>query len=201
MSKTVGLFFGSFNPVHVGHLIIASQVVEQSLCDETWMVVSPQNPFKEKHTLLPQRQRLYMVNLAIEDDPRLRASDVEFALPVPSYTVDTLAYLTEKYPDVRFNLVMGSDNLMGLPRWKNPQVILDRHDILVYPRPGYDGGDLNDHPRVQWLDMPLLQISASFIRRSRAEGRSVRYLLSDPVYQYVDEMHFFAPGGPGFTKP
>lgn len=189
--KRIGLFFGSFNPVHVGHLIIASQVVEQTDRDEVWFVVSPQNPFKRKDSLLDQRQRLHLVRLAIGDDDRLRASDVEFGLPVPSYTVDTLAHLGERHPAHDFALIMGSDNLESLPKWKNATVLLDRYRLLVYPRPGFDGDALRDHPAVQWLDLPLLQVSATFVRRAIAEGRSARYLLPDPVYRYVEEMGFY----------
>lgn len=189
--KRIGLFFGSFNPVHVGHLIIASQVVEQTDRDEVWFVVSPQNPFKHKDSLLDQRQRLHLVRLAIGDDDRLRASDVEFGLPVPSYTVDTLAHLGERHPAHDFALIMGSDNLQSLPKWKNAPVLLDRYRMLVYPRPGFDGGALREHPAVRWLDLPLLQISATFVRQAIAEGRSTRYLLPDPVYRYVEEMGFY----------
>jgi nicotinate-nucleotide adenylyltransferase len=189
--KRIGLFFGSFNPVHVGHLIIASQVVEQTDRDEVWFVVSPQNPFKRKDSLLDQRQRLHLVRLGIGDDDRLRASDVEFGLPVPSYTVDTLAHLGERHPAHDFALIMGSDNLQSLPKWKNAPVLLDRYRMLVYPRPGFDGGALREHPAVRWLDLPLLQISATFVRRAIAEGRSTRYLLPDPVYRYVEEMGFY----------
>lgn len=189
--KRIGLFFGSFNPIHVGHLIIASQVVEQTDRDEVWFVVSPQNPFKRKASLLDQRQRLHLVRLAIGDDDRLRASDVEFGLPVPSYTVDTLAHLGERHPAHDFALIMGSDNLQSLPKWKNAPVLLDRYRMLVYPRPGFDGGALREHPAVRWLDLPLLQISATFVRQAIAEGRSTRYLLPDPVYRYVEEMGFY----------
>jgi nicotinate-nucleotide adenylyltransferase len=189
--KRIGLFFGSFNPVHVGHLIIASQVVEQTDRDEVWFVVSPQNPFKRKDSLLDQRQRLHLVRLAIGDDDRLRASDVEFGLPVPSYTVDTLAHLGERHPAHDFALIMGSDNLQSLPKWKNAPVLLDRYRMLVYPRPGFDGDALREHPAVRWLDLPLLQISATFVRQAIAEGRSTRYLLPDPVYRYVEEMGFY----------
>ena len=189
--KRIGLFFGSFNPIHVGHLIIASQVVEQTDRDEVWFVVSPQNPFKRKDSLLDQRQRLHLVRLAIGDDDRLRASDVEFGLPVPSYTVDTLAHLGERHPAHDFALIMGSDNLQSLPKWKNAPVLLDRYRLLVYPRPGFDGGALREHPSVQWLDLPLLQVSATFVRRAIAEGRNARYLLPDPVYRYVEEMGFY----------
>lgn len=192
IAKRVGLFFGSFNPIHIGHLIIASQVVERSACHQVWFVVSPQNPFKQKSSLLDQRQRLHMVRLAIGDDDRLRASDVEFGLPVPSYTVDTLAYLGEKHPQHRFDLIMGSDNLQSFGKWKNADKILEEHRLLVYPRPGQEAAELREHASVEWLgDMPLLQLSATQIRKSIAEGRSVRYLLPDPVHAYLDETGFY----------
>lgn len=192
IGKRVGLFFGSFNPIHIGHLIIASQVVELSACDQVWFVVSPQNPFKEKSSLLDQRQRLHMVRLAIGQDDRLRASDVEFGLPVPSYTVDTLAYLGEKHPQHRFDLIMGSDNLQSFPKWKHAEKILEEHRLLVYPRPGKEDAPLRDHDAVEWLDeMPLLQLSATRIRNNIRDGRSVRYMLPEPVFAYLDETGFY----------
>jgi nicotinate-nucleotide adenylyltransferase len=192
IAKRIGLFFGSFNPIHIGHLIIASQVVELSSCDQVWFVVSPQNPFKQKSSLLDQRQRLHMVRLAIGDDDRLRASDVEFGLPVPSYTVDTLAYLGEKHPQHRFDLIMGSDNLQSFPKWKHADKILEEHQLLVYPRPGQEDAALRSHPSVEWLsEMPLLQLSATKIRKSIREGQNVRYMLPDPVFAYLDETGFY----------
>lgn len=191
MAKRVGLFFGSFNPIHVGHLIIAKQVVIDAGLDEVWFVLSPRNPFKKKSSLLDERHRLYMVNLAVEDDYDLRASHVEFRLPRPSYTVDTLAYLGEEYPDTAFSLIMGSDNLATLPRWKNHEAILDRADVLVYPRPGREAGELAAHPRIRLLDLPLLLISSSYIRERIRAGKSVRYLVTEPVYRHLNEMGFY----------
>ena len=189
--KQVGLFFGSFNPIHVGHLIIANHIAENTGLDEVWLVISPQNPFKKKSSLLDERQRLYMVNLAIEDNAKLRASSVEFDMPQPSYTVDTLAYLGEKHPHLDFALLMGSDNLASIEKWKNYSVILQNHQIYIYPRPGFDAAQWKDHPRIQFMEVPQLLVSASFIRDQIREGKSARYLLSEPVWRYVQEMNFY----------
>lgn len=191
MSKKVGLFFGSFNPIHVGHLIIANHMVQNTSLKEVWFVVSPQNPFKKKSTLLDERQRLYMVNLAVEDNYQLRSCAVEFDLPLPSYTVDTLAHLGEKYPENEFSLLMGSDNLESLKKWKNYQVILANHDLFVYPRQGFEMPALREHARVHLMDVPQLQVSASFIREQIQSGKSVKYLLTEPVFRFVEEMNFY----------
>jgi nicotinate-nucleotide adenylyltransferase len=191
MSKQVGLFFGSFNPIHVGHLIIANYIVQNSPLQEIWFVVSPQNPFKTKSSLLDERQRLYMVNLAIEDNYQLRSSAVEFDLPVPSYTVDTLAYLQEKHPNDQFSLIMGSDNLDSLEKWKNYTVILQRHTLYVYNRPGYEATKWKNNANIHFCEAPQLHLSASFIREQIQAGKSVRYLLTEPVHRYVEEMNFY----------
>ena len=191
MAKKIGLFFGSFNPIHVGHLIIANYVVEHTSCVEVWFVVSPQNPFKTKSSLLDERQRLYMVNLAVEDNFRLRSSAVEFDLPVPSYTVDTLAYLEEKYPNDEFCLIMGSDNLESIGKWKNYEVILERYPIYVYQRPGLSDQAMKDHHSIRLMDVPQLHVSASYIREQIAQRKSVQYLLTEPVRQYIEEMNFY----------
>lgn len=187
----VGLFFGSFNPVHIGHMIIADYMVEFSDLDQVWLVVSPHNPLKPKSTLAPDYDRLHLVRLAIGDHPRLRASDIEFHLPKPSYTVDTLAYLREKYPDKEFTLIMGGDNLVSLPKWKNYEFLLRHYRIFVYRRPQYEQTELVDHPNVHVFEAPLLDISASFIRECRQTGKSIRYLVPDPVYQYLETSHLY----------
>jgi nicotinate-nucleotide adenylyltransferase len=179
----VGLFFGSFNPIHVGHLIIANFMATQTDLDEVWFVVSPHNPLKNKNTLAPDYDRLHLVQRAIGDNPRLRASNVEFSLPRPSYTVDTLAYLREKFPEKEFALIMGSDNLASLHKWKNYEVLLKYYPIYVYRRPGHDPADLMEHPAVQTFDAPLMHISSSYIRRCIQNDFSVQYLVPDPVYQ------------------
>lgn len=189
--KHTALFFGSFNPIHVGHLIIANTMVQVEGIDEVWLVVSPQNPLKERSTLLADHHRLAMVRRAVDDNYRLRACDIEMHLPVPSYTVVTLAALGEKYPDREFCLIMGSDNLDGLHRWRNYQYILDHYHIYVYPRPGTEHCALRDHPSVTMVDVPTMDISSSYIRAQIAARRDVRYLLTEPVHQYLTEMHFY----------
>lgn len=189
--KNTGLYFGSFNPVHVGHLIIANHMKEYGGLNEVWFIISPQNPLKKKGGLLDDHHRLAMVQIAVEDNPSFKASSVEFSLPRPSYTIHTLSVLTEKYPDRVFSLIMGSDNLQTLGKWKNYEAILDSYRIMVYPRPGSDGGEFREHPAVQWIDAPLMQISSTFIRESVRKGKSVRYLLPEPVHEYLTEMHFY----------
>lgn len=199
-SKHIGLFFGSFNPIHVGHLIIANHMVQQDELDEVWLVVSPQNPHKKKSSLLADNHRLYMVDLAVDDNPKLRSSNIEFKLPQPSYTVNTLSHLQEKYPDHKFSLIMGEDNLRSLHKWKNYEYILEHHGIYVYPRVvtvqemenGIPKNELVNHPSITMVeDAPMMKIAASFIRKSIANKKDVRYLLSEPVYRYCDEMNFY----------
>lgn len=189
--KSTALFFGSFNPIHVGHLVIANSMLQQEGIDEVWLVVSPQNPLKERATLLADYHRLQMVRRAIEDNYKLRACDIEMHLPLPSYTVVTLAALGEKYPDREFCLIMGSDNLENFHRWRNYEYILQNYHIYVYPRPGSEHCPLRDHPSVTMTDVPMMDISSSFIRRQIAAGKDVRYLLTEPVYKYLTEMHFY----------
>lgn len=187
-SKKIGLFFGSFNPVHVGHLIIANYMVTQADLDEVWLVVSPQNPFKQSKTLADQYSRLALVKLAIGDTPNLRASSVEFQLPKPSYTVDTLAHLRDTYPDHHFSLIMGGDNLPTLHKWKNYEVILRDYSIYVYQRPGTELGELANHPNVHLqANVPLMQLSATYIRNCLRTGKSVRYLVPDAVAEELEK--------------
>lgn len=200
--KRVALFFGSFNPIHVGHLIIANTILQVTATkgsqyqnmegiDEVWFVVSPQNPLKERATLLADHHRMQMVRRAIEDNYRLRACDIEMHLPVPSYTVVTLAALAEKYPDREFCLIMGSDNLANLHRWRNYEYILENYSIYVYPRPGSERCARREHPNVTMVDVPMIDISSSYIREQIAARKDVRYLLTEPVYKYLTEMHFY----------
>ncbi len=189
--KNTGLFFGSFNPIHIGHLVIASHMLEYSGLDEVWFVISPQNPLKKQSMLLDDHHRLAMVQVAIEDNPKFRASHIEFGLPRPSYTITTLTVLAEKYPTRKFMLIMGSDNLETFHKWRNYERILEDYRILVYPRPGFDGGKFRDHPAIRWTDAPLMQISSTFIRASIRKGKSTRYLLPDRVFDYLTEMHFY----------
>jgi len=185
----IGLYFGSFNPIHVGHLIIAQTLFQRGGLDQVWFVVSPQNPFKKQESLAHEHDRLRMVELAIDDNFQFRASDVEFRMPRPSYTIDTLTYLSDKYPQHQFSLFLGSDNLNHFHKWKNHQAILDNYPILVYPRPG--GVKTLDHPGVSYLEAPLLDISATFIRQSIQEGLSVRYLLPERVEQYITDKKLY----------
>lgn len=200
--KRIGLYFGTFNPVHVGHLIIANYMAYNTDLDQVWLVVSPQNPLKEKTGLLADYHRLALVRIAIEDNPRLRASDVEFSLPKPSYTVDTLAYLSDAHPEQHFSLIMGEDNLRTLHKWKNHEVILEHHRIYVYPRvlteqekaelkPHRSPSAITKHSSIVRVDAPVMKVSASFVRRSIKAGQSVRYLLTEPVHRYIEEMHFY----------
>ena len=200
MSKRIGLYFGTFNPIHVGHLIIANHMVQYAALDDLWFVVSPQNPLKPKASLLADYHRLALVRIAVDNNFKLRASNIEFDLPQPSYTIHTLAALSEKHPDHDFTIIMGEDNLNTLPKWKNYDQILEHYSILVYPRVesdenlsviSGDRSDLLDHPKVTMVDAPLMKISASFIRKAVHDGNDVRYLLTEPVLKYVDEMNFY----------
>jgi len=181
----IGLFFGSFNPVHVGHMIIANYMVTHTEMDKLWMVVSPQNPFKEKKSLANNYDRLHLLQLALDNNSMITASDIEFSLPVPSYTIDTLTYLHEKYPDHEYVLIMGGDNLYSLHKWKNYELLLERYQIYVYTRPTHEIPDIAEHPNVHLFDAPLLDISSSYIRNEIAEARSIRYLVPDRVYEYL----------------
>lgn len=191
INQKTGLFFGSFNPIHVGHLIIASQIVENSSLDHLWFVVSPQSPFKKKESLLKDHHRLNLVKEAIKDDARFRASDVEFSLPQPCYTIHTLTVLAEKYPGRDFALIMGADNLRTLHKWKNYRQIIEHYSIYVYPRPGYDPGKLSTHSSVKMTDAPLMEISAKMIREGIRQGKDMRYLLSKDVYNYIRDMGLY----------
>lgn len=187
----IGLFFGSFNPIHIGHLMLAEYIVENTDLKEIWFVVSPNNPLKKKSTLLSEHQRLYMVNLAIEDDARFRSCDIEFKLPYPSYTCHTLVYLQEKFPDKDFALIMGEDNLESIEKWKNYEFILENYSIYTYPRLGYDGGKYKQHPSVVFVNAPQIEVSATMIRDSLAQGKSVKYFLHHKVEQFIDEMQLY----------
>lgn len=190
MSK-IGLFFGSFNPIHVGHLLIANYMVEFTELDKLWFVVTPHNPLKTKNTLLHDRQRLEMVRLAIENNYKYSVSDIEFNLEKPSYTVKTLAYLSEKYPQHQFYLIIGSDNLQTFYKWKNYESILGNYKLLVYPRPGYDGGNFKDHPSVIFTEAPVVEISSTFIRDAVKAGKNVEFFMPEASFKYMSEMHFY----------
>ncbi|MDC7996999.1 nicotinate (nicotinamide) nucleotide adenylyltransferase [Gilvibacter sediminis] len=193
MGKKIGLFFGTFNPIHIGHLAIANHMAEYSDLDQIWMVVTPHNPHKKKRTLLEDHHRLTLVRIAVEEYPKLKASDIEFGLPQPNYTVNTLAYLEEKYPDHEFALIMGEDNLKSFTKWKNYEVIAERHDLYVYPRisEGTVDPDWENHPKVQRVAAPIMEISATAIRKGIAAGKNIRPLLPHDVWVYLDEMNFY----------
>ena len=189
--KEIGLFFGSFNPIHSGHLILANYVVEFTPINELWFVVSPQNPFKKHQSLLPEIHRLAMVYRSIENDRRFKASNIEFSLPKPSYTSDTLTFLLEKYPNYKFSLIMGEDNLTNLHKWKNADFLIDNYDIYVYPRPGAKPGKYENASRIHVLEAPLIEISASFIRNAIKEKKDVSWFLPPGGWKYIDEMGFY----------
>lgn len=192
-----GLYFGSFNPVHIGHLAIAGYIAEYTDIKNIWFVVSPHNPLKKKETLLPDHHRLYMTQLAIGDNSKLKASDIEFKLAKPSYTIDTLAYLNEKYPKNEFVLVMGEDNLYSLHKWKNAEELVKKYEIYVYPRPGSVKPDspllekiLSDASIIK-VEAPLMEISCTFIRDGIKKGKDLSYFVAPAVWKYIKEMHFY----------
>lgn len=185
MNKSIGLFFGSFNPIHVGHLIIANTMLEEAVIDEVWFVVSPQNPFKKQNTLAHEFDRFDLVEAATADHFQMKATDIEFQMPKPSYTADTLAYLTDKYPDYQFKLIIGQDNLKSFPKWKNYEVILSQFGLLVYPRPNSRPSELESHPNVRFVEAPQLDISATFIRKAIKNNRSVKYLVPEVVLDRI----------------
>jgi nicotinate-nucleotide adenylyltransferase len=187
----VGLYFGTYNPIHNGHLAIAKYMAEHAGLDEIWFVVSPQNPFKTNKKLLDDYQRLEMVSRAIEDDSRFQASKIEFNLPRPSYTVNTLAHLRKEYPTYGFQLIMGSDNLVLLPKWRDAESILASHKVLVYPRPGFNAETFQARPGIQLAHAPLMEISSTDIRAAIAEGKDVSHLMPPKAWQYLKEMNFY----------
>jgi len=190
MNKT-GLFFGSFNPIHQGHLMIANYMVEYTDINQVWFIVSPHNPLKEKSSLLADHHRLAMANIAVEDDPRFRASNIEFHLPQPSYTIDTLTYISEKYPEKEFVLICGSDNLLSFSKWKNYEELLKRYHLYVYPRPETKSSSFDNDPHIHFTQAPLIEIASSFIRQGIKEGKNLRQFLPEKVWRYLSEMHFY----------
>lgn len=189
----VGLYFGTFNPIHVGHLTIANHMAEYSDLDQIWFVVTPQSPFKVKTSMLDNHQRLEMVYRATKDYPKLRPSDIEFGLPQPNYTINTLVYLQEKFPEHHFALIMGEDNLKSFHKWKNYEMILEGYSIYVYPRisEGTIDTQFNKHKKVHFINAPIMELSSTFIRNSIKEGKNVRPMLPEHVWEYLDEMNFY----------
>ncbi|HEY0175535.1 MAG TPA: nicotinate (nicotinamide) nucleotide adenylyltransferase [Pedobacter sp.] len=190
MAKT-GLFFGSFNPIHAGHLIIAGYMANFTDLDEVWLVVSPQNPLKNKKGLGNMYDRLEMARLAIEPAENIKVSDIEFKLPQPSYTIDTLTYLHEKYPAREFVLIMGADNLASLKKWKNYEVLLKNYQIYVYPRPETDLSEWTGHPSVTFTETPQMEISSTFIRNALKENRNIQFLVPENVIAFMDSKNMY----------
>lgn len=192
--KRIGLYFGTFNPIHIGHMVIANHMVEFSNLDEVWFVVTPQSPFKVKKSLLDNHHRYQMVLEATEDYPKLKPSKIEFELPQPNYTVNTLVHLSEKYPvGHQFFLIMGEDNLKSFHKWKNYEEILDGYSIYVYPRvsEGLIEHQFKDHPKIHRVSAPIMQISSTFIRREHKKGKNIKPMLPAAVWKYMDEMNFY----------
>jgi nicotinate-nucleotide adenylyltransferase len=192
----IGLYFGSFNPIHIGHLIIANHMVEHTTLDQVWMVVTPHNPLKNKNTLLDDYKRLDLVFLATEDYPKIKPSDIEFKLPQPNYTVNTLAHLQEKYQKHTFSLIMGEDNLKSLHKWKNYEVILQNHEIYVYPRVNSiaineENKVLKNNPNIHFIDAPIVEISSTFIRENIKKKKNVQPLLPAKVWEYIDHDNLY----------
>ena len=187
------LVFGSFNPIHVGHLILANYFTEHTDLDEVWFIVSPQNPFKQKQSLLPNYHRLELVYRATQEYPKLKVSDIEFGLPTPSYTSTTLVHLEEKYPEKEFALLIGEDNLSNFNKWRNYDLILDRHYLYVYPRVDVKKipEEFNDHPKIKLVEAPRMELSSSDIRSAIKAGKNIRPLMPPESWQYLDEMNFY----------
>lgn len=189
----IGLYFGTFNPIHVGHLIIANHMVENSDLDEIWMVVTPHNPFKKKSSLLENHHRYELVYKATENYPKIKPSDIEFKLPQPNYTVHTLAHISDTFTDKEFCLIMGEDNLKSFHKWKNFETILEHHSIYVYPRisEGKTATQFDNHPKITSVNAPIIQISSTMIRNGIRDGKNIMPMLSTEVWKYIDEMNFY----------
>lgn len=196
----IGLYFGSFNPIHHGHLIIANYILQQTNTEQVWFVISPQNPLKKSNALLNEYHRLYLVQVSIEDEPSLKASDIEFRLPRPSYTIDTLTYLAEKYPNHRLTIIMGSDSYQNLPHWKNYQQIIDNYPLLVYNRPGFQTTRLYNDASTTILHAPLLEISSTHIRKTIKENNSVRYLVPEKVRMEIERNGYYKSSDHNFPE-
>jgi len=191
--KKIGLYFGTFNPIHIGHLTIANHMVEFSDLDEIWMVVTPHNPFKKKSSLLDNHHRLEMVFKATEAYPKINPSDIEFKLEQPNYTVNTLAHFEEKYPNKQFSLIMGADNLKSLHKWKNYEVILENYHVYVYPRisEGTIPEQFQKHSKITKIEAPIMEISSTFIRKAIKDKKNIKPLLPNSVWEYIDLMNFY----------
>jgi nicotinate-nucleotide adenylyltransferase len=194
MKKKTGLYFGTFNPIHIGHLVIANHMVEYSDLDEVWFVITPMSPFKVKKTMLAEHHRYQMVFEATKDYPKLKSCKIEFDLPQPNYTINTLIHLDEEYgSDHNFCLIMGADNLKGFHKWKNYETILENYDLYVYPRITHEKIEhqFEGHPKIHRVDAPVMEISSTFIRNQHMAGKNIRAMLPDTVWKYLDEMNFY----------
>src|SRR5690606_5938911 len=188
----IGLFFGSFNPIHIGHLIIANYMANYTDLHEVWLMVSPHNPLKKKSNLANMYDRLEMVNLAIQETENIKSSDIEFRLNQPSYTINTLTHLKDRYPNKEFVLIMGSDNLVSLKKWKNYEIILRDYSILVYPRPGFEDHEMAQHPSVTITDTPLMELSSTIMRNAIANENSIKFFVPDLVAQFIDSKGLYS---------
>ena len=189
----VGLFFGTFNPIHIGHMIIANYIAEFSDLDEVWFVITPLSPFKQKASMLGNLHRIALANIAVENYPKLKSSDIEFNLPQPNYTINTLVYLQEKYPENNFALIMGEDNLKSFHKWKNYELILKNHHIYVYPRisKGHVETQFDNHKKIHHIDAPIMELSSTFIRNAIKACKNIQPMLPQHVWEYLDEMNFY----------
>ncbi|MBK9282809.1 MAG: nicotinate-nucleotide adenylyltransferase [Sphingobacteriaceae bacterium] len=188
----IGLFFGSFNPIHIGHLAIANYMAYFTELDEVWLVLSPHNPLKNKAGLLNQNERLHLINLALDFNPKIKVSTIEFQLAQPSYTINTLAHLKEKHPDKKFSLIMGQDNLATFHKWKNYEQILANHKIFVYPRTSAIASEFDNHEKVQFTQAPIMEISSTFIRNAVKDKKNVAYFLHPKVWEYINGSNLFS---------
>lgn len=186
----IGLYFGSFNPIHTGHLIIANFVLDHSDIQQVWFVVSPQNPLKKTSTLLNEYDRLFLVQTAIEDNYKFKTSDIEFKLPRPSYTIDTLVYLNEKYPHYQFVIIVGSDSLKNIHKWKNSELLLKQFSFIVYQRPGFEINEVSQE-KIHLLKAPLFDISSTYIRNAIQNGKSIKYLVPDKVLEEIERNGYY----------
>lgn len=189
----IGLFFGTFNPIHSGHLILANYLAEFTDLDEVWFVITPMSPFKQKMSLLENHHRLALANIAVENFPKLKTSDIEFKLAQPNYTINTLVHIEEKFPDKKFCLIMGEDNLKGFHKWKNFETILNNYPIYVYPRVLKEGTQKTvlEHTNIQKVDAPIVEISSTFIRKAIKNNKDIRAMLPEKVWNYIDDMNFY----------
>ncbi len=191
LETKIGLFFGSFNPIHIGHLVIANYMASFTGLKEVWLIVSPHNPLKVKSSLANMYDRLEMAKLATENSLQIKVSDIEFKLPQPSYTIDTLTYLHEKHPEKEFVLIMGADNLVSLKKWKNYEILLKNYQLYIYPRPGADVSEWENHPSITFTDTPEMEISSTFIRKAIKDNKNVQFFMPEKVLEFIDQKNLY----------